>query len=90
MGLIRKTLRLSTGGVVAARSKKQRTQAQILAAIQGKSEREIAAAGGRGFDFENQAKAAGRNRRPREAKPVITDADREYMAKHVPPEYRKR
>jgi hypothetical protein len=38
MGLIRKSLWLGTGGVIAPNSKKQRRQKQILAAIQGKSQ----------------------------------------------------
>jgi hypothetical protein len=92
MGLMRKTLRIATGGAVAARSKKQRTQAQVLAALQGKSEQEITAAGGRGFDFENQQKATqqARRNRPRGPKPVLTDEERAYMAAHVPTERREK
>ena len=59
MGLIRKTLRVATYGGVAARSKKQRTQAQILAAVQGKSEAEIAAAGARVRNREPAEASAG-------------------------------
>jgi hypothetical protein len=91
MGLIRKTLRVATYGAVAARSKKQRTQAQILAAVQGKSETEIAAAGARGFEIENEQRlqqARTRRSRPRGPKPVFTDEEKAYMAAHVPAQHR--
>jgi hypothetical protein len=47
MGLIRKSLFLGTGGIVAPNSKKQRTALQTLAAVQGKSEAEVRRTGGR-------------------------------------------
>lgn len=50
MGLIRKSLYLGTGGLVAPNSKKQRQQKQILAATQGATPSEIRGAGGR-YDF---------------------------------------
>lgn len=51
MGLIRKSLYLGTGGLVAPNSKKQRQQAQILAAMQGATPKEVRRAGGR-YDFD--------------------------------------
>lgn len=51
VGLIRKSLYLASGGIVAPNSKKQRRQAQILAALQGRSPKEVKRAGGR-YDFE--------------------------------------
>jgi len=59
MGLIRGGLSLVTFGAVASRSKKQRTAAMTLAAIQGKSDQEIQIAGGRSFDAVNRANALG-------------------------------
>jgi hypothetical protein len=50
MGLIRKSLYLGTGGLVASNSKKQRKQKQILAAMEGATPSEIKRAGGR-YDF---------------------------------------
>lgn len=47
MGLIRKSLFLASGGIVAPNSKKQRNQRQSLAAAQGKSDAEVRRAGGR-------------------------------------------
>jgi hypothetical protein len=47
MGLIRKSLFLASGGIVAPNSKKQRNQRQLLAAAQGKSDAEVRRAGGR-------------------------------------------
>jgi hypothetical protein len=47
MGLIRKSLYLGTGGVVAPNSKKQRQQKQVLAALQGATPEEVKRAGGR-------------------------------------------
>jgi hypothetical protein len=47
MGLIRKSLFLGTGGLIAPNSKKQRTAKQQLAALQGKSDAEVRRAGGR-------------------------------------------
>ena len=41
MGLIRKALFVSTGGVVAPNSRKQRVAMQTLAAIQGRSDEEV-------------------------------------------------
>src|ERR1700734_766052 len=60
MGLIRGTLSLVTFGGVASRSKKQRTAAMTLAAVQGKSEQDIKVAGGRSFDAVNRANASRR------------------------------
>jgi Short C-terminal domain len=51
MGLIRKSLYLTTGGVVAPNSKKQRLQMQQLAALQGATPEEIKRAGGRDDPF---------------------------------------
>jgi hypothetical protein len=50
MGLIRKSLYLGTGGLVAPNSKKQRQQKQILAAMRDATPSEIKRAGGR-YDF---------------------------------------
>jgi len=47
MGLIRKSLFLGTGGIVAPNSKKQRAQKQVLAALQGQSPEQVRRAGGR-------------------------------------------
>jgi hypothetical protein len=47
MGIVRKSLFVGTGGLVAPNSKKQRNQRQILAALQGKSAAEVRRAGGR-------------------------------------------
>ena len=51
MGLIRKSLYLGTGGVVAPNSKKHRDQMKMLAALQGATPAEIKRAGGR-YDFD--------------------------------------
>ena len=51
MGLIRKSLYLGTGGVVAPNSKKHRDQMKMLAALQGAMPAEIKRAGGR-YDFD--------------------------------------
>jgi hypothetical protein len=51
MGLIRKSLFLGTGGLVAPNSKKQRQQKQMLAAMQGATPSEVRRAGGR-YDFD--------------------------------------
>ena len=51
MGFLRKTLFLTTGGVVAPNSTKQRRQEQVLAALQGKNEDEIRWAGSRNAAF---------------------------------------
>jgi hypothetical protein len=50
MGLIRKSLYLGTGGVVAPNSRKQRMALKQLAALKGRSEAEIRRAGSR-YDF---------------------------------------
>lgn len=47
MGLIRKALFASTGGIVAPNSKKQRVAKQTLAAIQGCSDQEVELTGTR-------------------------------------------
>jgi hypothetical protein len=47
MGFIRKALILSTAGAVSPNSKKQRTPAQTLAAVQGKGEDVVERAGTR-------------------------------------------
>jgi hypothetical protein len=60
MGLIRGTLSLVTFGGVASRSKKQRTAAMTLAAVQGKGEQDVKVAGGRSFDAVNRANASRR------------------------------
>jgi hypothetical protein len=51
VGFIRKTLFLTTGGIVAPNSTKQRRQEQILAAVQGGNEGEIRWAGSRNAAF---------------------------------------
>ncbi|MDA8322601.1 MAG: SHOCT domain-containing protein [Actinomycetota bacterium] len=48
MGLIRKSLYLTTGGLVAPNSRKQRIQMQQLAALQGATDEEVRRRGGRG------------------------------------------
>ena len=63
MGLIRGTLHLATYGAVSPKSKKQRMASRQLAAMQGKSEAEIKAAGGRNFDIVNQANLRARQQR---------------------------
>lgn len=55
LGLLRGTLHIATYGAVSAKSKKQRTASMQLAAMQGKGQAAIKAAGGRNFDFVNQA-----------------------------------
>jgi hypothetical protein len=62
MGFIRTLLSIGTGGAVADRSRKQRVQAQILAATQGKSEAEVGRAGARHPHSLRNARAA---RKPR-------------------------
>jgi hypothetical protein len=47
MGLLRKTLWLSTAGVIAPNSKRQKRDARLLAATQGATPREVRRAGGR-------------------------------------------
>ena len=47
MGLIRKSLFLGTGGLVAPNSRKQRLQMQQLAALPGGTQQEIRRRGGR-------------------------------------------
>jgi hypothetical protein len=90
MGLIRKTLRATTLGAVASRSHKQRTQAQILAAVQGKTAAEIEIAGGRGSESYNRTLHARRETygrgfvpKKKREKPVFTDEERAYMAAHA-------
>jgi transposase len=56
MGLIRGALHIASYGTVSPKSKKQRTAAMQLAAMQGASEPEIKIAGSRNFDFVNQDK----------------------------------
>lgn len=56
MGLIRGALHIASYGAVSPKSKKQRTGAMQLAAMQGASEAEIKIAGSRNFDFVNQDK----------------------------------
>jgi hypothetical protein len=56
MGLIRGALHIASYGAVSPKSKKQRTAAMQLAAMQGASEAEIKIAGSRNFDFVNQDK----------------------------------
>jgi hypothetical protein len=63
MGLIRGTLHLATYGAVSPKSKKQRMASRQLAAMQGKSEAEIKAAGGRNFDIVNQANLRAKQQR---------------------------
>ena len=63
MGLIRGTLHLATYGAVSPKSKKQRMASRQLAAMQGKSEAEIKAAGGRNFDIVNQANLQAKQQR---------------------------
>jgi hypothetical protein len=53
MGLIRGSLHILTSGAVSAKSKKQRMAAMQLAALQGRTEAEIRAAGGRSFTAVN-------------------------------------
>ena len=48
MGLIRKSLFLTTAGLVAPNSRKQRVQMQQLAALQGATDEEVRLRGGRG------------------------------------------
>jgi hypothetical protein len=64
MGLIRKSLYLGSGGLVAPHSKKQRMQLQQLAALRGASPEEIKRAGGRSdYDaFLGLSPASGRQR----------------------------
>jgi hypothetical protein len=88
-------LRVATGGAVAARSKKQRVAAATLAAVQAKSDADIAAAGGHGFGFENQAKAhkptadAARRRARKAGNATFTGEEKAYMTAHVPDEHRR-
>ena len=56
MGLIRGSLHILSYGAVSAKSKKQRTAAMQLAALQGRTEAEIRAAGGRSFTAVNNDK----------------------------------
>jgi Short C-terminal domain len=77
MGLIRGALRLTTGGAVSAKSKKQRMAAMQLAALQGRSQAEIKAAGGRGFDFENEANLRAKQQRERRRTAVERQRQRE-------------
>ena len=51
MGLLRKSLYLGTGGIVAPNSRKQKKAAQTLAAIQGASPAQVRQTGGR-YDFD--------------------------------------
>jgi hypothetical protein len=66
VGLIRKSLFLGTGGLVAPSSKKQRVQMQQLAALQGATPEEIRQRGGRNDTdgFLGIAPASVRNRPP--------------------------
>jgi hypothetical protein len=63
MGLIRGALHLATYGAVSPKSKKQRMASMQLAAMRGKSEAEIKAAGGRNFDFVNEANLRAKQQR---------------------------
>jgi hypothetical protein len=56
MGLIRGSLHILSSGAVSAKSKKQRMAAMQLAALQGRTEAEIRAAGGRSFTAVNNDK----------------------------------
>jgi len=47
MGLIRRSLHIATGGMVAPNSKKQKLIRQQLAALQGKTPEEVKRTGGR-------------------------------------------
>ena len=73
MGLIRKSLYLGTGGVVAPHSRKQRVAMKQLAALQGRGEAEVRRAGGRsdfaGFWDASQA-GKGVPPAPRKRKPA--------------------
>jgi hypothetical protein len=48
MGLIRKSLYVASGGIVAPHSRKQRIAMQQLAALQGATPQEVRQRGGRG------------------------------------------
>lgn len=79
MGLIRGTLSLATYGAVSAKSKKQRTAGMQLAALQGKSEAEIKAAGGRNFGFVDQANLRAKQESERRRAAARADLQRRQM-----------
>jgi hypothetical protein len=94
MGLIRKSLYLTTGGLVAPNSRKQRVQMQQLAAMQGATDEEIRRRGSRGdaagfLGLPPESVAARQRQARQRAKESrqqggTTKLTAEYRALHVP------
>lgn len=87
MGLIRKSLYLASGGVVAPHSKKQRTALKTLAAIQGASPEEVRRTGGR-YDFDSVVtgtprveQGEGEDHRPPTLESLLSRAERKAYLK---------
>lgn len=72
MGLLRKIAYLGSGGIVGPRSKRERDQIRMIAAIQGKSAAEIRRAGGR-YDFEGFLASGGITDTTGKERPVLQE-----------------